>query len=73
MKGEEPSYLTKFASTDEYPIPWTTRGRNTENAVAGTLAQMLNISTNQSFQSRAVSTASRQVIPGGGFPADSPG
>jgi hypothetical protein len=44
-----------------YPIPCTTKGRNTEKALAGTLTQMLKASANHSFQSLAVSTMSLLV------------
>lgn len=46
---------------DEYPNPWTTMGMKTENAWLGTLAQILNTNSNQSFQSFEVSTTSRFV------------
>ena len=42
-------------------MPWTTIGMKTENAWLGTLAQILKTNKNQSFQSFAVSTASRLV------------
>lgn len=54
-KKREP---TKFASTDAYPNPFTTRGKKTENAWPGTLAQILHTSANHIFQSLAVSTTS---------------
>lgn len=56
--GRNRMALTKLACMLEYPRPWTTRGINTLNAWVGTLAQMLKIRTNQSFQSLAASTTS---------------